>query len=182
MISLSLCLSAATRIPGFQLSESATNLLIITHSKRGQVKGKKHTHIHTHAPFPPLSCHSFHTPSSHPQTALQLSSRCYKWTRCPCHLPSPNWCRPSVATAMWRAFRRWSHKWRASARPSTSPACCLSTTWPWHTSRSKASKCFTRGCAGTDRLRRRFWQDWGDYWSGCPCLFCWPNIQLFPRL
>uniref|UniRef100_A0A667YB53 Leucine rich pentatricopeptide repeat containing n=1 Tax=Myripristis murdjan TaxID=586833 RepID=A0A667YB53_9TELE len=29
---------AATRIPGFQLSDSATNLLIITHSKRGQVK------------------------------------------------------------------------------------------------------------------------------------------------
>uniref|UniRef100_A0A667YUN4 Leucine rich pentatricopeptide repeat containing n=1 Tax=Myripristis murdjan TaxID=586833 RepID=A0A667YUN4_9TELE len=37
-ISVILMLIAATRIPGFQLSDSATNLLIITHSKRGQVK------------------------------------------------------------------------------------------------------------------------------------------------
>lgn len=39
----SFCLSATSHVPGFQLSDIATSLLIITHSKKDQAKGKKRT-------------------------------------------------------------------------------------------------------------------------------------------
>lgn len=136
----SLCLSAASHVPGFQLSDVATSLLIITHSKKGQAKGKKQTYIRsTH-----IQMFSFRTKrltsSTSPQMLLRNWSLCSRQTKYPCSSPSPDWFRPWASKVTWQVSMKCSPWWRASARPSTCPAWCLSTTRHWRTSKSKLSQ------------------------------------------
>ena len=140
---VSVFLSAVSRVPGFQLSNIATSLLIITHSKKGQAKGKEQTpKVNTH--LHPSVLHKL-TTCPPPQTLSRHSSPCCRQTTCPRSSPSPDWFRPWGAMATWQASRKWSHWWRASAQPSTCPAWCLSTTRPWDTSISETAKLTSPG-------------------------------------
>lgn len=65
---LCVSLSATSHLPTFQLSDTATSLLIVTLSKRGLTQGKKHdmycvgkhAHTHTHTPLCHTHAHSLH--------------------------------------------------------------------------------------------------------------------------
>lgn len=75
--------------------------------------------------------------STSPQMLLRNWSLCCRRIMFPHRSPSPDWFRPWLGKVTWQASVKCSRWWRVSARPSTCPACCLSTTRPWHTSESK---------------------------------------------